>query len=214
MQDLPDHIMCAKCALIKPRKDFKRRLTPKEMRRYGKSGESGTLMTVLSKYCKDCQPKRKAWTSLGLAELERIKKEGAALHRISEYRLEQLIALAKEKDIAANKSRSVVLKRRHGEKVLSETVKEMDAIIKKLRVRASNKANSDEKRAYLRQLLAYATRTRDFMKMDVSIGDYPKWVQMNPKQFTNCLTTEELAELHTLYEAIPETERKRLRKAY
>lgn len=156
MQDLPDHIMCAKCAKIKPRKDFKRRLTPKEMRRYGKSGDSGLLMTVLSKACKACQPKRKRWESLGLAELLRIQKEGAAFHRISEHRLEQLIARAKEKDVAANTSRSLVLKRKHGERVLAETIKEMDAIIRKLRVRASNKANSEPKRAYLRRVLAYA----------------------------------------------------------
>jgi ribosomal protein L15 len=213
-EPLPDHIMCAKCAQIKPRRDFKRRLTPKEMRRYGKSGESGTLMTVLSKFCKECRPRKKRWESLGLAELERIKKDGAEFNRISEYRLEKLIARAKEKDVAANASRSLVLKRKHGEKVLTETLKEMDATIKKLRARASNKANGEHKRAYLRQLLAYATRTRDHMKMDISMGDYKKWVQMNPKQFTNYLTTEELSELRTLHDDIPEPERSLMRTIY
>lgn len=211
---LPEHIQCTKCNQIKPRKEFKRRLTPREMRRYGKSGESGTVMTVLSTKCKACQPKRKRIESLGLAELQRMKRDGAEFHRTTEYKLEALIEKAKAKDDAANQSRSLKLRQHHARTRLEPKLKTLGHIIHKLRVRISISTQSPQKKTYLKRILEYAVRTRDFMKVAIEQGEYREWVQLNPNQFLNNLAKEELRELTDLYNQIPERERAHMKTIY
>lgn len=211
-EPLPDHIQCAKCRQIKPRAHFKRRLTHRETRRYGKQGEN--VMTVLSKNCKDCQPKRrKNWDTMSQKELLKIQSEGAHLYGITEYRLEKLIANATTKDVDANRSRSLVLRRRHAEKVCAKSLKLADATVKKLRPRLTYKAQSTEKLAYLKLLLAYALRTRNHIKADIGMGNYERW-QDTPKTFTDFLTLGERNEITQAYEHIPHEERLRMRKIY
>lgn len=211
-EPLPEHIQCAKCRQIKPRAQFKRRLTHRETRRYGKQGEYG--MTVLSKYCKDCQPKRrKNWDTMSQTELLKIQEEGAHLHGITEYRLEALIEKSKNKDVDANRARSLALRRRHAEKVCAKSLKLADATVKKLRPRLTYKAQSPEKLGYLKLLLSYAIRTRDHIKADISMGNYERW-QDTPKTFTDFLTLGERNEITHHYEQIPYEERLRMRKIY
>ena len=211
MEPLPDHIQCAKCAKIKPRKYFKRRLTPKEMRRYGKSGESGLLMTVLSKYCSQCRPRKKRIESLGLAALQRIKKEGAEFHRTTEYKLEKLLEIAQTKDVASNQARSLKLRQQHAREFYASTIKSVDSAIIKLRPRASATNQSEEKRAYFRLALDYAIRTREFIKADTRAGIYPKG-ESRFMHIEELLKPHELKELSHAYEQIPEHERKRMRR--
>ena len=52
-----DYKNCAKCGVSKPLTQFKRRLSRAQMQARGMKGE--VLMTIISKNCKDCQPKRK-----------------------------------------------------------------------------------------------------------------------------------------------------------
>lgn len=51
-----DYKKCAKCGADKPLAQFKRRLSRAQMQARGMKGE--VLMTISSKNCKDCQPKR------------------------------------------------------------------------------------------------------------------------------------------------------------
>jgi|APGre2960657404_1045060.scaffolds.fasta_scaffold01774_2 hypothetical protein len=51
-----DYKKCAKCGVDKPLAQFKRRLSRAQMQARGMKGE--VLMTISSKNCKDCQPKR------------------------------------------------------------------------------------------------------------------------------------------------------------
>jgi len=51
-----DYKNCAKCGVSKPLAQFKRRLSRAQMQARGMKGE--VLMTIISKNCKDCQPKR------------------------------------------------------------------------------------------------------------------------------------------------------------
>lgn len=52
-----DYKKCAKCGTEKPLAQFKRRLSRAQMQARGMKG--AVLMTISSKNCKDCQPKRK-----------------------------------------------------------------------------------------------------------------------------------------------------------
>jgi Na+-translocating ferredoxin:NAD+ oxidoreductase RnfC subunit len=210
-EPLPEHIQCAKCAKIKPRKEFKKRLTPKQMKRYGKSCESGLLMTVLSKHCKACQPKRKALSKLPLHELKRIKTEGAELHRVSEYRLDALIEKASTKDVTANQSRSLKLRQQHAKEFHAETLNSVDAAIRRLRPRAAHKDLSDEKRAYFRLALEMAIRTREFIKADILAGRYDKG-ERQIKPLSELLTLKDREDLTHAYYQIPEQERQRMRR--
>lgn len=54
---LNDYKKCAKCGTTKPLAQFKKRLSRAQMHARGMKGE--VLMTIISKNCKDCQPKRK-----------------------------------------------------------------------------------------------------------------------------------------------------------
>ena len=52
-----DYKKCAKCGVEKPLPQFNRRLSRAQMHARGMKG--AVLMTISSKNCKDCQPKRK-----------------------------------------------------------------------------------------------------------------------------------------------------------
>jgi hypothetical protein len=182
------------------------------MRRYGKSGESGLLMTVLSKHCKDCQPKRTPITELPLHELKRIKAEGAAFHRVSEYKLDALIEKAKAKDVTANQSRSLKLRQQHASDFYAEILKTVDAHIARLRPRATATKQSDEKREYFKLALEYAKRTRVFIKSDIRAGTYPKG-KPRLTRLEQLLKPHELRELSDAYERISEQERQRMRRS-
>jgi hypothetical protein len=208
---LPDHIQCAKCNQIKPRSSFKRKATPREMQRWGKTGESGLVMTVLSKRCSQCRPRKKRPSSLGLTELLKMQKEGAEFHRMSTYQLDRLITAAKKRDVETNMERSLKLRQKHAKRIHAETVNSLDATVKKLRPRIANKKQSPEKRHYLQTLLKFALRARDFVRADISMGRYetdsegiPK---PTPKKLGDFLTPTDHKEVKQAYDAIPEAER-------
>lgn len=170
-------------------------------------------MTVLSKNCKACQPKRKKWDTMSPNQLRKIQAEGAHLHGTTEYRLEKLIDAAENKDVDANRSRSLTLRRRHAKKVCSETVNFIAATVRRIQVRLANKKQHPAKLKYFEVLLHYALRTREHIKADISMGRYEPW-RKPPKTFMDYLTQGEKDELKKLFDDMPEDVRSRTRKIY
>jgi len=77
---------CNKCGTEKPVAQFKRRLSRAQMHARGMKGE--VLMTITSKNCKDCQPKRKPPSKQTPKQLHNMVVSGD----ISEARAKQILA--------------------------------------------------------------------------------------------------------------------------
>lgn len=82
---LNDYKNCAKCGVSKPLTQFKKRLSRAQMQARGMKGE--VLMTIISKNCKDCQPKRKPPRKQTPKQLHNMMVSGD----ISEMRAKQIL---------------------------------------------------------------------------------------------------------------------------
>lgn len=89
-----DYKKCAKCGIEKPLPQFNRRLTRAQMQARGMKGE--VLLTISSKNCKACQPKRKPPRKQSPRQLHNMVTSGDLSEMRAKHILEERHAKARQ----------------------------------------------------------------------------------------------------------------------
>jgi len=157
-----DYKKCAKCGTEKPLAQFKRRLSRAQMQARGMKG--AVLMTISSKNCKDCQPKRKPPRKQTPKQLHNMVVSGD----IKEARMLEILA---ERQRMA---RLVMSKARY-EAWVDQWRKELKAVLSPMtyeihkvraQIRYAEEVNNDEYLKLLEKYLSVLTREKSRILLD------------------------------------------------
>ena len=151
-----DYKKCAKCGTEKPLAQFKRRLSRAQMQARGMKG--AVLMTISSKNCKDCQPKRKPPRKQTPKQLHNMVVSGD----IKEARMVEILAERQRMALLIQSRARYEAWVDQWRKQLKEVLSPMTYEIHKVRaqIRYAEDVNNDEYLKLLEKYLSVLTREK------------------------------------------------------
>jgi hypothetical protein len=157
-----DYKKCAKCGTEKPLAQFKRRLSRAQMHARGMKG--AVLMTISSKNCKDCQPKRKPPRKQTPKQLHNMVVSGD----IKEARMVEILAERQRMALLIQSRARYEAWVDQWRKELKETLAPMGYEIHKVRaqIRYAEEVNNDEYLKLLEKYLSVLTREKSRILLD------------------------------------------------
>ena len=157
-----DYKKCAKCGTEKPLAQFKRRLSRAQMQARGMKG--AVLMTISSKNCKDCQPKRKPPRKQTPKQLHNMVVSGD----IKEARMVEILAERQRMAL-------LIQSRARYEAWVDQWRKELKAVLSPMtyeihkvraQIRYAEEVNNDEYLKLLEKYLSVLTREKSRILLD------------------------------------------------
>lgn len=157
-----DYKKCAKCGTEKPLAQFKRRLSRAQMQARGMKG--AVLMTISSKNCKDCQPKRKPPRKQTPKQLHNMVVSGD----IKEARMVEILAERQRMALLVQSRARYEAWVDQWRKELKETLAPMGYEIHKVRaqIRYAEEVNNGEYIKLLEKYLSILTREKGRILLD------------------------------------------------
>lgn len=157
-----DYKKCAKCGTEKPLAQFKRRLSRAQMQARGMKG--AVLMTISSKNCKDCQPKRKPPRKQTPKQLHNMVVSGD----IKEARMVEILAERQRMALLVQSRARYEAWVDQWRKQLKEVLSPMGYEIHKVRaqLRYAEGVNNDEYIKLLEKYLSVLTREKGRILLD------------------------------------------------